>query len=141
MPQPWVSSALLAAALLGLSGAHPADQPSRLRVSSYPDGLEGTPFRLSTAIAGVRIAGTVTLPPGKDTVLVTPVWLDLDPSATATLDASGTGGLTLLILPDSAGGSRAVFASGPRVRITRSGAGRYALLEAKEARQVELSVF
>ena len=141
MRQPWITTALVTVALLGLTGAHHGGRPPRLHVASYPDGLEVTRFRLSTTAAGVRIAGTVTLPAHADTVLITPVSLDLDPGATATLDASGTGGVTLLILPDSTGTSRAVFASGPRLRITRSVAGRYSLLEAKEARQVELRAF
>lgn len=141
MHSSWAVPALVAAVSLGLTGAEAGGQPSRLLVSSYPDGMEHTQFRLSATAAGVRIAGTVSLPAGRDTILVTPAYLDLDPGATATLDASGTGGVTLLILPDSIGTRKATRAWGPRVRVARSAAGAYSLVEAREGQQVDLRVF
>ncbi len=141
MYRSWMVPAVVAAVSLGLTGVQPGVQPSRLLVSSYPDGMEHTRFRLSATAAGVRIAGTVRLAAGGDTILVTPAYLDLDPGATATLDASGTGGVTLLIFPDSTGTRKATRAWGPRVRVARSAAGSYSLMEAREAQQVDLRVF
>lgn len=99
-PRLLLSSAILAAALIGPGRSGPPAQPSRLQVASYPDGLETRFFRLSATGAGVRIAGWMMLPAGHDTILATPVGLDLEPGAQATLDASGTGGGPLLILRD-----------------------------------------
>ena len=141
MPRLLISSALLATALLGPAHSPAPAQPSRLQVASYPDGLETRFFRLTTTGAGVRIAGSVTLAAGRDTILATPVGLDLEPGAAATLDASGTGGVSLLILPDSGGDGSAYQAGGPLVRIDRSAAGRYSVREAREGRRVEVRVF